>query len=629
MSNRDQGYPDAQPTSKLDVICTRLEPEPRSLSDCWTLLASDVEKSPNVNWLLAMERVEQQVAAPNGLKLLSTVYAYDDAPDPPFSRAVWVAGLVPEKMVVPLLAAASRLFHRSTITVKRIDGSFRQHLSEKDLSNSRTFRDVVQRLRKENLAIVLGHDKYHRFGIMRPRLVPDETNEGRDFVADCYVAKIKDVQVYLKNSVLPAHTSLSTHSVIEETAETEEANHDSSWKPPAAEEYSFNTTSSRKPPTEDDDDHNDTTNWETQTRSWSSEHDSGWGMPSKKTRLDDSTYHRDAGAAAADEFYSPPRSLDRADSRLFHMRAFNNWVKATQIAELDPKSGPAVTGKKKQRAATGAHSALLRVLDLACGKGGDLGKWVRCCSRGIGNYVGSDAARGSLRDAAIRARKMRSKLKNCTFTCADLGADVPGRLKSSKRKRMQKLLTWSLRDEADGEDSLPDFRMKRGGGIAETDKFDVVSIQFAIHYMMQTHKRARRFFRTVSELLEIGGNLIATTIDARVVLDHLMSLGFDVHCNNTLNSETDKWASSSPEALISVGGGACKIRFAEDVVKKLFAHSGNVADLFGLEYVFTLGEGSDHGGGVGDVVNLPEWLTPLPVLQSLANEAGLELEYAE
>jgi mRNA capping enzyme len=403
MPNRDQGYPDAQPTSKL-VICTRLEPQ--RLSDCWTLLASDVEKSPNVNWLLAMEQVEQQVAAPNGLKLLSTVYAYDDSPDPPFSRAVWVAGLVPEKMVAPLLDA-SRLFHRSTITVKRMDGSLRQHLSEKDLSNSRTFRDVVQRLRKENLAIVLGQDKYHRFGIMRPRLVPDETNEGRDFVVDCYVAKIKDVQVYVKNSVLPAHTSLSTHSSIEETdsvhggfdAETEEANHDSSWKPPAAEEYSFNTTSSRKPPTEDDDDHNDTTNGETQSRSWNSEHDSGWGMPSKKTRLDDSTHHRDAGAAAADEFYSPPRSLDRADSRLFHMRAFNNWVKATQIAELDPKSGPAVTGKKKQRAATGTHSALLRVLDLACGKGGDLGKWVRC-SRGIGNYVGSDAAQGSLRDAA-------------------------------------------------------------------------------------------------------------------------------------------------------------------------------------------------------------------------------------
>ena len=40
-------------------------------------------------------------------------------------------------------------------------------------------------------------------------------------------------------------------------------------------------------------------------------------------------------------------------------------------------------------------------------------------------------------------------------------------------------------------------------------------------------------------------------------------------------------------------------------------------------------EGSDHAAGVGDAVNLPEWLTPIPVLESLAEEAGLELETAE
>lgn len=71
--------------------------------------------------------------------------------------------------------------------------------------------------------------------------------------------------------------------------------------------------------------------------------------------------------------------------------------------------------------------------------------------------------------------------------------------------------------------------MVRGGGLGPNEKFDVVSIQFAIHYMMQTRKRARRFFRTVSELLEVGGNLICTTMDARVgkygiVLAFLVSL---------------------------------------------------------------------------------------------------------
>ena len=40
-------------------------------------------------------------------------------------------------------------------------------------------------------------------------------------------------------------------------------------------------------------------------------------------------------------------------------------------------------------------------------------------------------------------------------------------------------------------------------------------------------------------------------------------------------------------------------------------------------------EGSDHAAGVGDAVNLPEWLTPIPVLEALGKEAGLELDYAQ
>jgi mRNA (guanine-N7-)-methyltransferase len=236
----------------------------------------------------------------------------------------------------------------------------------------------------------------------------------------------------------------------------------------------------------------------------------GGGIDSKKrSRTEDSDendidnddasssgdYHADVGAAAADAFYSGlTRSLDtRADSRIYHMRAFNGWVKATQIQELDPKTTNATAKGSRGKAAGGGGSDQgLRLLDLACGKGGDLGKWV-LHPRGISNYVGIDVARGSLRDAAIRARtpNLRSKLPRCTFTCADLGSDVPGRLKSNlssrKSDRMQKLLSWSLQnDDPTNVTGPPKFRMVRGGGISPNDRFDVVSIQFAIHYMMST-----------------------------------------------------------------------------------------------------------------------------------------------
>ena len=50
--------------------------------------------------------------------------------------------------------------------------------------------------------------------------------------------------------------------------------------------------------------------------------------------------------------------------------------------------------------------------------------------------------------------------------------------------------------------------------------------------------------------------------------------------------------------------------------------------MFGLQYTFTLIEGSNHAAGVGEAVDLPEWLTPVPALEELAEESGLQLEYA-
>ena len=230
----------------------------------------------------------------------------------------------------------------------------------------------------------------------------------------------------------------------------------------------------------------------------------------------------------------------------------------------------------------------------------------------------------ALVDAALRARKMRNRMKLCTFSCADLGHDVPGRLRSSKHKHMQKLLTWSLQNEKPHESNPPEFKMLRGGGIKQEDRFDVVSIQFAIHYMMQTRKRARRFFRTVSQLLDVGGNLIATTIDARIVIAHLMNLGLNLHFDDPSGKDI------GGEPIISVGGGACRITFDAPTVKQIFEeHKGELPEnLFGLQYTFTLVEGSDHGAGVGDAVNLPEWLIPIPILEALGKEVGLEVEYA-
>lgn len=583
------------------------------------------------------------------------VYSYSDAPDfpGPLSRSLIVLGVADASLSLVRKVISHEgvpipdCLHKCTIAVQLADAKHMPKLDERHRSNSIIFSRFMKQLRKDEAVAIVAKDKHGRFAIVAPMGEAGPSDDdpstivAEDCAAYCYVGDAKEVMEFL------AMTTAQGMGTA-----TQDSNNGSLWQP---ESSSDPTTGLWQPPGTSDDtpeapafsapwehsnknDSSSTSVWDTAPTG--GDDTSTWGPTGGKRSLDvmnagnddddndgnkksnngESTFHSDSGAAAADAFYSGlTRSLDtRADSYLYHMRAFNGWVKATQIQELDP----VVTIRGKSQGKTP-----LRILDLACGKGGDLNKW-SLHNRGIKSYVGIDVARGSLKDAAIRAREMRkkNKLSQAIFTVADLGADVPGRKKSPNHRHMQKLLTWSLEDEAEYESAPPEFKTIEGGGISEKDRFDVVSIQFAIHYMMSTRKRARRFFHTVSELLEVGGNLICTTIDARVVIDHLLNLGLDYHFNSDEEPEFS-------EAIVEAGAGACKIKFKPEIVKTIVTSTSDGSkaedDLFGLQYTFTLVEGSDHAAGVGDAVNLPEWLTPLPVLEALAHEAGLELVYAQ
>jgi mRNA (guanine-N7-)-methyltransferase len=621
------------PVVKHDLVSPRLPPDSSTTS---------LKDHFGFDNTAALFSALQQPLPADDLKAICSVFSYDDAPTPPLSRSLVIIGVADQS-----LAAVRKLVGNNNndddddddsiiaaclttcqIAVRRADGAYHQRLREKDVINSAAFGALVNRLRAEELVAVTAQDKYGRFGILQP--VRDTAEPAADYVVACHVGNVEQVKDFLAQGMaaapVAATSSESSNGGLWQPPGAPDAtgagatNGGDLWQPPSAGEDEETTTATNfwQPPSggggafafADNAATAESNAWEPPALNESAVayESSSSNKPAVK-----SEFHADSGAAAADKFYSKlTRSLDtRADSRLYHMRAFNGWVKATQIQELNPKTR--LPGSKKL-------GGPIRVLDLACGKGGDLGKWI-LHSRTVSNYVGIDVARGSLVDAAIRARQMRQKLKTCTFTVADLGADVPGRFKSPSRTQMQKLSSWSIQGEAEHETNPPAFEMVRGGGVSMDDKFDVISVQFAIHYMMSSQKRARRFFQTASELLEIGGELIATTIDARVVINHIMKLGLDLHFDENRTEE-------KPEAIIQVGGGACRIRFTPEIVEKIFS-SKSGDDLFGLEYTFTLVEGSDHDAGVGDAVNLPEWLTPIPVLESLAKEAGLELVYAQ
>ena len=376
------------------------------------------------------------------------------------------------------------------IGVKRADGEYKRRLNlqTKDITNSNNFAILCQQLRSNQKAAFFICEKTERGGFI---VAMDDSYDACDYAAYCLVASIDELGDILNghghdngngNANGQYNNNEDMHQA--ESAEENDNQGDGLWKPPSNQDHNDDTTAAFdsnhlwKPSTPE---HNMETYYtpEATTGAGAFEpenNDYGNGNGNDDNENDNSNgdkYHADDGAAAADRFYSTlTRSLNtRADSMLYHMRNFNGWVKATQIAELDPmtidSSASTSTSASKKRKRT-KHP--IRILDLACGKGGDLGKWV-LTKRGIANYVGIDVARGSLVDAALRARKMR-QLDKCVFAVADLGSDVPGRVKSSGVKKMQKLMTWSLKDDDGFGD--PQFRMVRGGGIAESDKFDVV-----------------------------------------------------------------------------------------------------------------------------------------------------------
>jgi len=617
-------YPSDPPVAKHDIVSAA------------HVSVSRMEPSETPQEFLADGRQNAQSFP----KKIATIYTYSDDPiEPkPMSKTLPICGFCSlESIGVSSTFMEPSLGNLKTcrIGVKRADDKYKKSLQNNPsaITNSNNFALLIQQLRRNDKTAFFKCPTTERAGFIVPI---DDTIDGSDYVAYCLVGSMEDV----KKSIDGDDGNGSGPEV------------DFSMNNEAEPSDNFGNKNEEqglwKPPTGNDDDNND---FETSTDNlWTPStppgDNQGDGFFSSEQANDndeipdysaqenqdgdtnENEFHTDDGAAAADKFYSTlTRSLGtRADSMLYHMRNFNGWVKATQIAELDPNCIEAGgTTKKRKRT---KHP--LRVLDLACGKGGDLGKWV-LHKRKIGNYVGVDVARGSLVDAAVRARKMRN-LDKCVFTCADLGSDVPGRLKSQKHQKMQKLLSWSM--ASDNGIGDPEFSLKRGGGIEESDKFDVVSIQFAIHYMMSSIHRARRFFHTVSQLLEIGGNLIATTIDARKVMEHMMNTGFDFSFDKDSGLSNLK-KDSGERLVVAVGKNACQLKFTHDILKRIFHPSTSHTDgdnlnpdFFGLEYTFTLVEGEDHAAGVGQAVDLPEWLIPLPVLCGLAKEAGLVLEDA-
>ena len=171
--------------------------------------------------------------------------------------------------------------------------------------------------------------------------------------------------------------------------------------------------------------------------------------------------------------YRDPGKEGRKASRIIFLRSFNNWVKASMINKYCKKLGKGVA-----------------VLELCCGKGGDLDKYFM---NNIKLFVGADISKESLKNAMDRLEK----------------------IKNEKYKDNFRIKCIFIKDDL----SSPDNRFLEK--INKNYYFDLVSCQFALHYHFQNEERLNAFLTNVSSRLCEGGYFIGTIIEDNVIVKRL------------------------------------------------------------------------------------------------------------
>jgi mRNA (guanine-N7-)-methyltransferase len=243
----------------------------------------------------------------------------------------------------------------------------------------------------------------------------------------------------------------------------------------------------------------------------------------------------------------------REYSPIIGLKKFNNWVKSVLIGKY----------AYRKQGEPGAN-----VLDIGCGKGGDLNKWKQARISlyvGMGEYypkfhaarhlTSPDIASTSIDQARERWKTMRGNKFDGFFYAHDCFS-----------KPISEVLPKEL----------------------QRQMYDNVSMQFCMHYAFETAQKARMMIENVSRFLRRGGVFVGTIPNSELLLQRLEEV---------------------PEDEEPRFGNTCyAISFKERRHKGLSGH----------EYSFFLEDA---------VEDVPEYIVNWKNFVSLANEYGLDLIY--
>lgn len=341
----------------------------------------------------------------------------------------------------------------------------------------------------------------------------------------------------------------------------------------------------------------------------------------QEARVGSSSGTPDAGRAAINDVVRahynavPERGRDwrKTDSRIRGLRSFNNWVKSCVIQKFAPAEDH-VPGAMERGVIS--PDGQLCVLDIGCGKGGDLGKWQQS-TQPVQLYVGLDPAEVSIEQARERYRQMYSRGR---------GGGRGGRGGYNRRPAPPLFeAQFHVKDCYAG--SVGDVEIVRQVGFASSTLsssrgFDVVSMMFCMHYAFESEEKARQMLKNVACALKKGGRFIGCIPNSDVISSKVEE--FNKQAEEQRKSREARGDKEEPveDGEVEEGEAEATAEWGNDIYRVRFPgktpDDGIFRPPFGWKYNFFLHEA---------VEEVPEYVVPWEAFRALAEDYNLELQY--
>ncbi|KAL8715707.1 MAG: hypothetical protein Q9220_000374 [cf. Caloplaca sp. 1 TL-2023] len=302
------------------------------------------------------------------------------------------------------------------------------------------------------------------------------------------------------------------------------------------------------------------------------------------------------------------REWRKTESRIKGLRGLNNWVKSTIIHKFSPDNDT-----------TAGPRPPLLVLDIGCGKGGDLAKWAQAPQQ-VDLYVGIDPAEVSIEQAQERYGQM-GRGGGRGGRGGRGGGRGPGRGGGHQSSYDARFVVQDAFNQTIG--SIPIVREvgfdASGGNRWSGGGFDVVSMMFCVHYAFEDEKKARMMLQNITGALKKGGRFLGTVPNSDILRENV--------------EQFHKRQEARSAEIYQARKSSAEAEHAEEVADEDIAHWGN--SIYQVRFpgktpadgVFRPPFGWKYNYFLDEAVEVPEYVVPWEAFRALAEDYNLELQY--